>query len=110
MFPRSGDIKELTRIHFGIMQGEITTMVTLHFSATIAPRVFEQIWHPLQQTEIKPDGSLLLSFPTADFRELTGNILSYGAEVRVVEPVELGNLVCGEIEKMFRNNCNPDIA
>ncbi|BDD88559.1 helix-turn-helix transcriptional regulator [Desulfofustis limnaeus] len=101
-------IKDLTRIHFGIMQGETTTMVTLHFSNTIAPRILEQIWHPHQQTRIKSDGSLLLGFPTADFRELTRNILSYGAEVRVVEPAELGNHVRSEIEKMFRNICSPD--
>lgn len=102
-------IKEYTRRHFGIMQGETTTTVTLRFSPHIAPRILEQIWHPDQQTSLEPDGSLLLSFPTADFRELTRNILSYGAEVRVAEPAELRALVRGEIEKMFRNLCSPDI-
>lgn len=96
-------IKELTRRHFGIMQGETTTTVTLRFSSHIAPRILEQIWHPEQQTSSEPAGSLLLSFPTADFRELIRNILSYGAEVRVVEPQELGDLVREEIEKMYRN-------
>jgi predicted DNA-binding transcriptional regulator YafY len=102
-------IKELTRRHFGIMQGETATTVTLRFSPHIAPRILEQIWHPDQQTSLQPDGSLLLSFSTADFRELTRNILSYGAEVQVVEPVELRELVRGEIEKMYRNLCSPDI-
>lgn len=102
-------IKEYTRRHFGIMQGETTTTVTLRFSSHIAPRILEQIWHPNQHASLEPDGSLLLSFPTADFRELTRNILSYGAEVRVEEPVELRELVRGEIEKMFRNLCSPDI-
>lgn len=101
-------IKEFTRRHFGIMQGENVTSVTLCFSPAITPRILEQIWHPRQQTRINPDGSLLLSFPTADFRELTRKILSYGAEVRVVEPAELGNLVRSEIEKMFRNISSPD--
>jgi proteasome accessory factor B len=91
------------------MQGETATTVTLRFSPHIAARIREQIWHPDQQTSLAPDGSLLLSFPTADFRELTRNILSYGAEVRVVEPAELRALVRGEIEKMFRNLCSPDI-
>ncbi len=101
-------IKELTRRHFGIMQGETTTTVSLRFSPHIAPRIFEQIWHPDQQTRLEPDGSLLLSFPTADFRELTRNILSHGAEVWVEEPAELRELVRGEIEKMFRNFWSPD--
>lgn len=103
-------IKDYTRRHFGIMQGETTTTVTLRFSPHIAPRILEQIWHPDQQANLEPDSGLLLSFPTADFRELTRNILSYGAEVRVVEPPELRDLVRREIEKMCRNLCSPDIA
>ena len=103
-------IKEFTRRNFGIMQGEKTTTVTLHFSPHIAPRILELIWHPDQQADLKPDGSLLLSFPTADFRELIRNILSYGADVRVVEPPELRNLVRQEIEKMYRNLNSPDIV
>ena len=35
-----------------------------------------------------------------DFRDLVGIVLSHGAEVRVVEPVELNNLVRAEIERM----------
>jgi predicted DNA-binding transcriptional regulator YafY len=101
-------IKELTRRHFGIMQGATSTTVTLWFSSHIAPRIREQIWHPDQQASLEPDGSLLLSFPTADFRELTRNILSYGSEVRVVEPPELRHLVRREIEKMYRNFYSPD--
>jgi predicted DNA-binding transcriptional regulator YafY len=93
-------IKELTRRHFGIMQGEETAMVTLRFSARIAPWIAEQIWHPQQQTESTPNGGLLLTFPAADFRELVGIVLSHGAEVRVIEPVELKNLVREEIDRM----------
>lgn len=103
-------IKEYTRRHFGIMQGETATTVTLRFSPHVAPRILEQIWHPDQQTSLEPDGSLLLSFLTADFRELTRNILSYGAEVRVEQPEELREQVRGEIEKMYKNLCSPDTA
>lgn len=102
-------LKEYTRRHFGIMQGEATTTATLRFSPHIAPRILEQIWHPDQQSSLEPDGSLLLSFLTADYRELIRNILSYGAEVRVVAPPELQTLVREEIEKMHRNYRRPDI-
>ena len=93
-------IKDLTRRHFGIMQGDVTSSVTLRFSTKIAPRIAEQIWHPQQQTAIEPDGSLRLTFPAADFRELVGIVLSHGAEVRVVEPVELKELVKAEVLRM----------
>jgi predicted DNA-binding transcriptional regulator YafY len=93
-------IKDYTRRHFGIMQGDEATGVTLCFSPKVAPWVAEQIWHPQQQATIDPDGSLLLSFPAADFRELVKIVLSHGAEVRVVEPQELRILVRQEIERM----------
>ena len=103
-------IKEYSRRHFGIMHGDATIPVTLQFSPALAPRILEQVWHPEQQSEMQPDGALLLSFPVADFRELIRNILSYGAEVRVVEPAALRDLVREEIEKMNRMYLSPDTA
>lgn len=93
-------IKEYTRRHFGIMQGGETRQVTLRFTAQSAARIREQVWHPQQQVSTEPDGSLLLHFPTADFRELTRVILSYGAEVQVIVPTDLQCLVQEEIKKM----------
>jgi predicted DNA-binding transcriptional regulator YafY len=93
-------IKDQTRRHFGIMQGHETTEVTLRFTPKIAPWIAEQIWHPRQQTGTDPDGSLLLTFPAADFRELVKIILGHGAEVSVVKPRKLQRLVREEINKM----------
>ncbi len=93
-------IKEYTRRHFGIIQGGETREVTLRFSARIASRIQEQVWHSRQQLKSDQDGSLLLSFPTADFRELTKVILGYGAEVQVVAPKDLQSLIKKEIKKM----------
>ncbi|MDP3480678.1 MAG: WYL domain-containing protein [Desulfoprunum sp.] len=95
-------IKEYTRKHFGIMQGHETIAVALRFSPKISPWLAEQIWHPQQKVTTEPDGSLLLEFPAADFRELVKIILSHGAEVQVVEPPELRILVREEIERMTK--------
>ena len=95
-------IREITRRHFGIMQGEQTIGVTLRFSTKIAPLIAEQIWHPEQRTDMENDGSLLMQFPVADFRELTRIILSHGAEVEVVEPQELKLTVMKEIQRMMQ--------
>jgi predicted DNA-binding transcriptional regulator YafY len=93
-------IKDHTRRHFGIMQGDETSEVTLRFTPKIAPWIAEQIWHPRQQTGTDPDGSLLLTFPAADFRELVKIVLSHRAEVSVVKPRELQCLVREQIDKM----------
>ncbi len=97
------DIKEYTRKHFGIMQSGTTSRVVLQFSPTISPWIAEQSWHPEQKADTGPDGSLRLEFPVADFRELVRTVLSHGAEVSVVEPEELKNLVGKEIERMAKN-------
>lgn len=97
------DIKEYTRKHFGIMQSGTTSRVVLQFSPAISPWIAEQSWHPEQKADTGPDGSLRLEFPVADFRELVRTILSHGAEVSVIEPVELKNLVGKEIGKMAKN-------
>jgi predicted DNA-binding transcriptional regulator YafY len=101
-------IKEYTRRHFGIMQGDVGHPVSLCFSAKITPWLAEQIWHPQQQTTLNPDGSLLLEFPAADFRELVKIVLSHGAEVQVVGPPELRMLVQQEIERMTKIYCRCD--
>jgi predicted DNA-binding transcriptional regulator YafY len=82
------------------MQGSKTFAVVLRFSPKVAPWVAEQIWHQEQKMTTASDGSLLLEFPAADFRELTKIILSHGIEVQVVAPSELRNLVRQEIDKM----------
>ncbi len=95
-------IKEYSRRHFGIMQGDESLAVALRFSARIAPWLSEQIWHPRQQVSIEPDGSLLLEFPAADCRELVRIVLSHGSDVQVVEPLELRLLVQQEIDRMTK--------
>lgn len=96
------DIKEYTRRNFGIMQGRQARMVVLRFTPRIAPWISEQNWHPEQRMATTPSGALTLQFPAADFRELTGTILGYGADIRVIEPPELQRSVQEEIEKMAK--------
>ena len=95
-------VKEYTRKHFGIIQGGKTRKVCLNFSPSVADWIREQIWHPEQELTLKKNGSLLLRFPTAEFKELTKRILSYGADVKVVSPKSLEREVRSEIDKMNR--------
>jgi predicted DNA-binding transcriptional regulator YafY len=96
------ELKEYTRQHFGIMQGDTATEVGLRFSSKTASRISEQIWHPQQRSTLDPDGSLTLHFPVADFRELIKTILSHGADIEVLDPPELKILVKEEIDRMMK--------
>jgi predicted DNA-binding transcriptional regulator YafY len=97
---KAASIREYVRRHFGIMQGGRTRNVCLEFSPSVSGWIKEQIWHPMQKTTIKKDGSLVLMFPVADFREIKRRILSHGKDVKVISPAELAQKVKDEIQKM----------
>ena len=96
----ASSIKEYIRENFGILSGNEISEVCIRFSAEIAPWIAEQVWHPRQKAEKAPDGSLCLSFPVADFREIKREILKHGSHAEVVSPAGLRDEVKEEIEKM----------
>ncbi len=100
--PNLPSIKEYTRRHFGIIHGGETKEVCLKFSPAVAEWVYEQVWHPEQGVSFDRDGSLLLRFPVADFREIKRRILSYGADVKVIFPPELADEIKEEIKKLAK--------
>jgi predicted DNA-binding transcriptional regulator YafY len=73
---------------FGIFGGEATGVARLRFSSHAATWVAEENWHPDQQGEWRGDG-YYLNLPYADARELTRDILAWGAEVEVLGPPAL---------------------
>ncbi len=93
-------IKDYTRKNFGIMQGGRTHTACLRFTPSVAGWIAEQIWHSEQKVDVEKDGSLIMKFPVADFRELRRKILSYGAEVKVISPKKLADEIKEEIERM----------
>ena len=92
--------KEYVRKNFGIMQGRKGIPVKLRFSPEVTPWVREQVWHPAQKASFGRDGSLTLSFPVADFREIRRRILFYGADVKVLSPKALARDLRKEIIRM----------
>ena len=85
---------------FGIFQGEARLPVTLRFSPFRARWIREQLWHPHQQIQELLDGSLEITFPVSDFREVKMMILQFGADCEVVAPEELRQEVMAEIRRM----------
>ncbi len=88
---------------YGAFHGEPRIRVVLRFSPARAPWIREQVWHPDQEQTRHPDGTLDLAFPVADLPEVTLKVLSFGADVRVLEPPELRQRVAEEIKKMWCN-------
>lgn len=97
------DIKEYIDRTFGLLTGDRHIEVCLEFSPDISDWIAEQVWHESQVVTKNGDGSICLKFPVSDFREIKGEILKFGASVRVLAPEELKEEIKREIEKMKKN-------
>jgi proteasome accessory factor C len=78
---------------YGIFAGKPKHTVRLIFTPERARWVAEEQWHPQQQGRVLEDGSYELCFPYSDPRELVMDILKHGAEVEVIEPESLRELI-----------------
>jgi predicted DNA-binding transcriptional regulator YafY len=90
-------IEDLIGRDFGLYSGKARQWAKLLFSSRQAPWVQAEIWHPEQTSETTEDGGYLLVVPYSDPRELILEILRYGPEVRVIEPVELRREVANRL-------------
>lgn len=99
------DIEKLFEENYGIFIHDIGVdkiEVELKFSKEIAEIVRTQVWFPLQNLREFEDGSIVLTFPVTDFREIEGDILKYGVNVEVLKPVELREKIRETIANMNR--------
>jgi len=94
------EIREKIEKRYGIFFDGPEKQVVLRFSPAGGQLVRGQVWFPGQAVDERPDGSLVLKFPVADFREVVRDILPFGADAEVLEPPELRRLVRQTIERM----------
>lgn len=100
--PEAASIKQdMDDAHGIFFEGE-RKRVVLRFNDRIAEFVREQVWFPGQEVteDSCGEGCLTLSFEVTDFREVEREILSFGADVEVVEPEELKQMVGEHIRRL----------
>jgi predicted DNA-binding transcriptional regulator YafY len=91
---------------YGIFGGAVQGRAQLLFNAERARWVQHEEWHPEQTGTLNADGSYLLEVPYSDARELVGDILRYGADVRVLGPEGLVDAVRRVVEQAYLNAFN----
>lgn len=74
---------------WSIWTSDSPVRVVLKFSASVAARVRETIWHPSQVLSDQPDGSLLWTGTIAEPKEMYPWIRGWGPDVEVLEPATL---------------------
>ena len=86
-------IDEMIGRDFGIYSGSERQWAKLLFSPVQARWVEAEVWHPEQKSSRLDDGGYLLEVPYGDPRELILEILRFGPDVKVIEPVSLRDAV-----------------
>ena len=74
---------------YGIFGGQAKARAELKFTPERARWVQHEEWHPDQKGTLHPDGSYTLEVPYSDERELLGDILRIGSDVKVIAPSSL---------------------
>jgi len=87
--PERGAIETTMARAWDIIADQAPTDVVLRFSPAVAARVAETRWHPSEVRDSRPDGSLVWRARVAGTIEIRLWILSWGADVEVVEPADL---------------------
>jgi proteasome accessory factor B len=87
--PEAASLEAELRKGWDIIADQPPVEVRLRFSPAVADRVLETRWHPEQQTERQPDGSLLWSTTVSGTIEIRLWILEWGDDVEVLGPPEL---------------------
>ena len=85
----AGTIESTLERAWDIIADQPPVEVVLRFVPEVAARVGEATWHPSQRLERQPDGSLLWRATVAGTIEIRLWILSWGADVEVLEPAAL---------------------
>jgi proteasome accessory factor B len=88
-------VRELSR-GWDVISDEPIETVVVRFSAAVARRAAETRWHPSQEIEEQPDGSLVWRGRVSGLREIRIWILGWGADAEVLEPPALRQEIAAE--------------
>jgi len=99
------DARALLAKGFELLHGAELVTVRARFSPYQARWVRERRYHPSQENEEHPDGSLVLTLHVAGTQEIKRWLLSHGAEVEVLEPATLRAELAAEAKKLAKIYC-----
>jgi predicted DNA-binding transcriptional regulator YafY len=97
--PAAEDLEATLSGAWDIIADQPETGVVLRFAPSVAARVGETTWHPTQEIEHQPDGSIIWRGRVSGTIEIRLWILSWGDEVEVLGPDALRDDVAGTWER-----------
>lgn len=101
--PSDFDPSDLLRSAWGIWYSEAEPVeIVLKFHPRVARRVQETRWHRSEQLAPQPDGYLLWRAWVAEPQEMLPWVRGWGADVEVVEPMEMREMLSAEARRLAR--------
>ncbi|MCB0075173.1 MAG: WYL domain-containing protein, partial [Caldilineaceae bacterium] len=82
------DLKAYSGRSFGVYQ-EDPFKAVWKFDAEVADDVRDHLFHLTQVLEEQPDGSIIVSFEAAGWKEMCWHLFTWGGKVEVIEPILL---------------------
>jgi predicted DNA-binding transcriptional regulator YafY len=100
---RDFDLQQFLAAGWGLMRGLDLPVETveLRFSATAAPWIVDEQWHPSQTLVLHDDGSLSFTIAIQISEEFQRWVFGYGSEVQVVAPGHLKEWVSAEARRVL---------
>ncbi len=90
-----------------MMRGSPSFDVLLRFDATFADTISDTHWHPTQDTQFGPDGSMEFRCTVDGLDEIVWWVLSMGPHCEVIEPAELRERICTLATRMAATHSAP---
>jgi predicted DNA-binding transcriptional regulator YafY len=95
--PEDFDLSTWMQRSFGIWQEDVHDVVW-RFTPAAAPDARHYLFHPTQEMTDEPDGSLTVRFRAGGLREMCWHLFRWGAEVKIIEPRALGEIMLAQIK------------
>lgn len=96
------DARDHLELIFQHEVGSVPVDIVIWFDACTAPFIRERRWHPTQELQENPDGSVTLFMTVSGLHDLKRWVMGYGKGAVVKQPPELEELVKQEAEGMLR--------
>jgi proteasome accessory factor B len=97
--PPDFNFEEFQKTAFNVIWGE-PQEVKIRFSPSQAPYIRERTWHPSQQIETEPDGSIILTLKVGELWEVKRWLIGFGADAEVLAPEVLRSDIADEIRAL----------
>lgn len=90
--PDDFDLRRFAERSFGVFQ-EPTYDVVWRLDAAVAASAREYVFHPTQELEDRPDGSLIVRFRAGGLQEMAFHAFTWQGHLEVLQPKELRELL-----------------